>query len=147
LQQLSEAAHPSVDLAWINRVQAAKSCREIGSSQLPRPHDLALLRRCDLWNGLFPIQPFIDRSAMPTVHPIDEPNTNRATHRGWTDGRFKPSRHARKRQTTVFKEIIMNAKTLFAALSLALAGSVAMASEAAQFEPASTLSRAGVAAI
>jgi hypothetical protein len=41
----------------------------------------------------------------------------------------------------------MNAKTLFAALSLALAGSVAMASEAAQFEPASTLSRAGVAAI
>jgi hypothetical protein len=52
-----------------------------------------------------------------------------------------------KRQTTVFKEIIMNAKTLFAALSLALAGSVAMASEATQFEPVSTLSRAGVAAI
>ncbi|HJV62678.1 MAG TPA: hypothetical protein VJ743_17150 [Albitalea sp.] len=42
----------------------------------------------------------------------------------------------------------MNAKTLIAAVSLALVGTAAMATEAEQFNPApSTLSRAGVAAV
>jgi hypothetical protein len=45
------------------------------------------------------------------------------------------------------KEIIMNAKPLLAALSIAFAGTAAMATEATQFEPqAGTLTRAEVKA-
>ena len=40
----------------------------------------------------------------------------------------------------------MNARQIFAALSIAMAGNVAMAVEAEQFEPQSTLSRAEVQA-
>jgi hypothetical protein len=53
------------------------------------------------------------------------------------------SRHARKRLNPVFKEIIMNAKTLIAALSLAIVGNAALAAEGEQFNPAaSAVSRA-----
>jgi hypothetical protein len=71
--------------------------------------------------------------------------TERLTEAGQ---RRQPSRRARKRQTTVFKEIIMNAKQIVAAVSIAFAASAALATEATQFvDPVSTLTPAGVAAV
>src|SRR5258706_15361126 len=83
---------------------------------------------------------------MPTVHSIDEPNTNQATHRGWTRRPTHLNRPARKRLNTVFQGIIMNTKHIIAALSLALVGSAAMAVEATQDDVApSRLTRAAAA--
>jgi hypothetical protein len=80
---------------------------------------------------------------MPKVWPIDEPR-NTATHRE-AGGPARSRKPARQTASTAFEEIAMNAKSILAALSLALAGSAALAAEATEFTiPASTLTRAEV---
>ncbi len=82
---------------------------------------------------------------MPKVHPIDEPNPISDSPR--LDKSATESRPARIFNITNLKEVIMNAKNLFAAVALAVIGSSAMAVEAEQFVPPSgSLTRAEVKA-
>jgi hypothetical protein len=104
------------------------------------------------WNAAFNVKWFIDANAMSTVHPIDEPNPNATTHRGWTR-RQKTSKPPCPETSNhlSLKEIIMNAKQLIAASVLAVFGAAAGASEVAVFandfpSTPSTLTRADVRA-
>jgi Domain of unknown function (DUF4148) len=104
------------------------------------------------WNAAFNVKWFIDRIAMPTVRPIDEPNPNAPdsprldktamNKQAALPGIVKPF---------VLKEIVMNAKPLIAAAVLAVFGAAAGAAEVAVFgndfpSTPSTLSRAEVRA-
>jgi hypothetical protein len=97
---------------------------------------------------------FIDALAMPTVHPIDEPNPNQATHRGWTRRHPKPTRPpCPDTSLTCFelKEFIMNTKQAITAAVITLMGSAAFAQSGDDLQhfganQASNVSRAEVRA-
>src|SRR5690349_9558000 len=70
------------------------------------------------WNAVFDVKCFIDRRAMPTVHPIDEPNKPCDSPRLDKTVKDNQARLPGIRNPLVSKDILMNAKHIIATLSV-----------------------------